>query len=62
MKTISKAVLTAAICLLACTACEKWTETQPVNVIYETLESKNPELWKQYLSPCGTTADGTIRC
>ena len=49
MKTISKAVLTAATCLLAATACEKWTETQPVNVIYETLESKNPELWKQYL-------------
>ena len=41
-------IVAAAVATFA--ACDKWTETEPVDVVYETLESKNPTLWAKYLA------------
>ena len=49
MKYMNKTLMLMAAALMAFSACDKWTETEPVNVIYETLESKNPDLYAKYL-------------
>jgi len=49
MKYMNKTLMLMAAALMAFSACDKWTETEPVNVIYETLESKNPDLYAQDL-------------
>ena len=45
MKTIALTV--AAGSVLA--SCAKWTETEPIKVTYETIQTKNPELYAKYL-------------
>ena len=49
MKYMNKTLMLMAAALMAFSACDKWTETEPVNVVYETLESKNPDLYAKYL-------------
>lgn len=49
MKSIFKYIVIASAVAAVSAACDKWTDTEPVNVVYETLESKNPELWAKYL-------------
>ncbi len=50
MKTYMKSILAFAAALLALSSCSKWTETESLPFIYETLESKNPQLYEAYLS------------
>lgn len=49
MKYMNKTLMLMAAALMAFSACDKWTETEPINVVYETLESKNPDLYAKYL-------------
>lgn len=49
MKNMLKSIIYAALTIVALSACEKWTETGSINLNYETLEGKNPELWARYL-------------
>lgn len=49
MKHMHTFLMLMAAGLMAFSACDKWTETEPVKVVYETLESKNPDLYAKYL-------------
>ena len=48
-KTIQSLVFLAAA-VMAFSACEKWVQTEPITVVRESLESKNPALYEAYLS------------
>lgn len=48
MKAINHILIAAA--LLALAGCSKWTEQEPVQVLYPTLKDKNPELYARYLA------------
>ena len=47
MKVIKYIAIAAAA--LAIAGCSKWTEQEPVEVLYPTLKDKNPELYAQYM-------------
>ena len=47
MKAIKYIAVTAAA--LAIAGCSKWTEQEPVEVLYPTLKDKNPALYAQYM-------------
>ena len=47
MKVIKYIAIAAAALALA--GCSKWTEQEPVEVLYPTLMDKNPELYAQYM-------------
>ena len=47
MKVIKYIAIVAAA--LAIAGCSKWTEQEPVEVLYPTLKDKNPELYAQYM-------------
>lgn len=49
MKNMLKSIICAVLAIFALSACGKWTETESIRLTYETLESKNPELWARYL-------------
>lgn len=49
MKNIFKYIVILAAGALAFQACDKWTDAEPVKVVYKDLESKNPELWAKYM-------------
>ena len=40
MKYMNKTLMLMAAALMAFSACDKWTETEPVNVIYETMHCR----------------------
>lgn len=49
MKNIFKYIVILAAGALAFQACDKWTDAEPVEVVYKDLKSKNPQLWAKYL-------------
>ena len=61
MKHMHTFLMLMAAGLMAFSACDKWTETEPVKVVYETLESKKSEhfsselkSWVEALNPVYT--------
>ena len=49
MNNILKTIALSAAVLLSAAACSKWTEQQPVDFNYLTIEDKNPELYAAYM-------------
>lgn len=49
MKTIFKTLILTVAAMATLSACAKWTETKPITVTYVTNETKNPQLYAQYL-------------
>ncbi|MCR5364267.1 MAG: hypothetical protein K6E44_06850 [Bacteroidales bacterium] len=49
MKNIFKYIVILAAGALAFQACDKWTDAEPVEVVYKDLKSKNPQLWAKYM-------------
>ena len=49
MKSIIKYVCIASAMVLSFAACDKWTETEAVSVVYPTIKDKYPALYEQYL-------------
>ena len=47
MKAIKYIAIAAAA--LAIAGCSKWTEQEPVEVLYPSLKDKNPALYAQYM-------------
>jgi hypothetical protein len=48
MKTYIKIALGLVMAAFA-VSCSDWTDTEPVDVDYETLKSKNPDLYEAYM-------------
>ena len=49
MNNILKTIALSAAVILGAAACSKWTEQEPVDFNYLTLEDKNPELYAAYM-------------
>lgn len=49
MNNILKTIALSAAVLLSAAACSKWTEQQPLDFNYLTIEDKNPELYAAYM-------------
>lgn len=49
MNNILKTIALSAAVLLSAAACSKWTEQEPVDFKYLTIEDKNPELYEAYM-------------
>lgn len=50
MKQIVKTLFLTVAAMGALTACKKWTETESIKVTYETIETKNPDLYAKYIA------------
>ncbi len=49
MNKILKTIALSAAVILSAAACSEWTEQQPVEFNYLTIEEKNPELYEAYM-------------
>lgn len=49
MNNILKTIALSAAVILGAAACSKWTEQEPVDFNYLTIEDKNPELYAAYM-------------
>lgn len=49
MNNILKTIALSAAVILSAAACSKWTEQQPLDFNYLTIEEKNPELYAAYM-------------
>lgn len=49
MNNIFKTIVLSAAVILSAAACSKWTEQEPLEFNYLTIEDKNPELYEAYL-------------
>jgi len=49
MKNITKLIAISIAVILSAVACDKWTEQEPLEFDYVTIDEKNPDLYEAYL-------------